>query len=101
MGDSYGKNLESSVMNDPCWIRFFEGRFLFREANLSGKPLDPPFNESQRSLLVQRYMQGYSCKEVAAQRGIAPGSVRVELNRARKAFKVGYERLQKENEASG
>ena len=41
-------------------------------------------NRTERALLVDRYVQGYSCKEVAAKYGLSSTAVRVRTLRARR-----------------
>jgi RNA polymerase sigma-70 factor, ECF subfamily len=55
-------------------------------------------SEEQRQIVTLYYLEGRSCEEVAEMLGIAPGTVRSQLHRARRRFAeaAGVEPLSKE-----
>ncbi len=57
--------------------------------------------EKQRQALVERYLAGWSCQEMAERSGIKESSAWQSLYRARQAFAKTYERLMREEEATG
>ncbi|MEX2300096.1 MAG: sigma-70 family RNA polymerase sigma factor [Bryobacterales bacterium] len=71
------------------------------EQRLECESLLALLSDDQRQVVALYYLEGRSCEEVAAMLGIAPGTVRSQLHRARRRFAAAVPKAMGETCASG